>query len=202
MKNQQKGFIVPALIAAIALLVIGGGVYFYSKHANPTPKYIKNESALLRYSVLENENLWRTKFVTTDIPVSWNIPSKNIVLKKNQENDFSCGSNKAEFVNYISYNSGNVGGWNNISVIEHDNTNTERLLIKETGLYVVGWSGTLDQGVGPQSNQNFRVVKNGTTLVPGSDKFNFDSDEWFVTSNTFLAGSCFIGVPSLGFMRS
>ena len=30
-KNNQKGFIVPILIAIIALLVIGGGVYTYQK---------------------------------------------------------------------------------------------------------------------------------------------------------------------------
>jgi hypothetical protein len=30
MKNLQKGFVAPALIAVIALLVLGGGVYFFT----------------------------------------------------------------------------------------------------------------------------------------------------------------------------
>ena len=32
MKNSQKGFVVPLLIAIIAVLVIGGGVYVYEKN--------------------------------------------------------------------------------------------------------------------------------------------------------------------------
>lgn len=37
MKNYQKGFIVPALIAVIALLVIGGGVYIYESKKIEAP---------------------------------------------------------------------------------------------------------------------------------------------------------------------
>ena len=36
MKNLQKGFVVPLLIAIIAVLAIGGGVYYYSKNIKPT----------------------------------------------------------------------------------------------------------------------------------------------------------------------
>ena len=35
MKNLQKGFAVPILIAIVALLVIGGGIYFYQKNQLP-----------------------------------------------------------------------------------------------------------------------------------------------------------------------
>lgn len=37
MKNSQKGFIVPALLVIIALLVIGGGVYVYKNKKTETP---------------------------------------------------------------------------------------------------------------------------------------------------------------------
>ena len=37
MKNSQKGFIVPVLVAIIALLVIGGGVYIYKTKKTETP---------------------------------------------------------------------------------------------------------------------------------------------------------------------
>ncbi|TSC71316.1 MAG: hypothetical protein G01um101448_1229 [Parcubacteria group bacterium Gr01-1014_48] len=37
MKNLQKGFIVPALLVIIALLVIGGGVYVYENKKSETP---------------------------------------------------------------------------------------------------------------------------------------------------------------------
>ena len=38
MKNKQKGFVIPILIAVIALLVIGGGTYVYVKEKSVTPK--------------------------------------------------------------------------------------------------------------------------------------------------------------------
>jgi hypothetical protein len=37
MKNSQKGFVVPLLIAIIALLVIGGGVYIYENKKAEAP---------------------------------------------------------------------------------------------------------------------------------------------------------------------
>jgi hypothetical protein len=37
MKNSQKGFIVPLVIAIIALLAIGGGVYLYKNKKSETP---------------------------------------------------------------------------------------------------------------------------------------------------------------------
>ena len=40
MKNSQKGFVVP-LIIVIAVLAIGGGVYYYSKNPG-TPQIQKN----------------------------------------------------------------------------------------------------------------------------------------------------------------
>jgi len=39
MKNLQKGFVVPLLIAIIALLVIGGGVYIYENKKAEVPAY-------------------------------------------------------------------------------------------------------------------------------------------------------------------
>ena len=37
MKNKQKGFVVPLLIAIIALLIIGGGVYIYENKKAEAP---------------------------------------------------------------------------------------------------------------------------------------------------------------------
>jgi uncharacterized protein (UPF0333 family) len=121
MKNSQKGFVVPLLVAIIVLLVVGGGVYYYSKNIKPTgPTSYKNEAIVNTYNVLADESLWRGKYVSTNIPVEWNVSSKNIVVKKIQENSFSCGEKQANFVNYTSYNAGSnyVGGWNSVSVID------------------------------------------------------------------------------------
>jgi len=40
MKNSQKGFVVPLLIAIIALLVVGGGIYIYENNRTTTPAVI------------------------------------------------------------------------------------------------------------------------------------------------------------------
>ncbi len=42
MKNSQKGFIVPALLIIIALLVIGGGVYVYENNKVEAPVVVNN----------------------------------------------------------------------------------------------------------------------------------------------------------------
>lgn len=42
MKNSQKGFIVPALLAVIVMLIIGGGVYVYKNKKSETPTATNN----------------------------------------------------------------------------------------------------------------------------------------------------------------
>ncbi|GEM_PF-2349031 len=42
MKNSQKGFVVPLLVAIIALLVIGGGVYLYENKKAEVPAVVDN----------------------------------------------------------------------------------------------------------------------------------------------------------------
>ena len=44
MKNSQKGFAIPLIIAIIAVLAIGGGVYYYSK-IKSTPIEVKNSES-------------------------------------------------------------------------------------------------------------------------------------------------------------
>ena len=36
MKNRQKGFMIPLIITIIALLAIGGGIYFYFNNTKDT----------------------------------------------------------------------------------------------------------------------------------------------------------------------
>ena len=40
MENSQKGFVVPLLIAIIAVLVIGGGVYIYENKKTEVPAVV------------------------------------------------------------------------------------------------------------------------------------------------------------------
>lgn len=53
---------------------------------------------------------------------------------------------------------------NDDTIIEHDNTNRDRILIKETGLYMIGFHGDIDdEGM-------IRVRVNDSTVLPGSTR--------------------------------
>jgi hypothetical protein len=53
---------------------------------------------------------------------------------------------------------------NDDSIIEHDNTNRDRILIKENGYYMISYHGDIDdEGM-------MRVRKNDTTVLPGSER--------------------------------
>ena len=43
-KNSQRGFIVPLLIAIIAIFVVGGGVYEYSQNKNTQKSGVENQN--------------------------------------------------------------------------------------------------------------------------------------------------------------
>jgi hypothetical protein len=42
MRNLQKGFAIPIIIAIVALLVVGGGVYFYTSNTVEAPSNISD----------------------------------------------------------------------------------------------------------------------------------------------------------------
>jgi len=56
---------------------------------------------------------------------------------------------------------------NDTSIIEHDNTNTDRILIKETGLYLIGWFCVVLPTGGPSTIEG-RVRIDDTTVIPNS----------------------------------
>lgn len=60
------------------------------------------------------------------------------------------------------------------TVIEHDNTNTERILIKETGLHMLTYDCSIDSN--NFDLKELRVFKNGITEIPGSRR-GLEEDE-------------------------
>jgi len=120
MKNSQKGFVVPLLIV-IAVLVIGGGIYyFYSKSDKPAD-YV-NETLQQTYKVLANKAEWDSKIIQSNNPEIWGVSSKNTEIKiVGTQNNFYCGDKKANFVKYSTHSNGSnsVGGdWNAISIVD------------------------------------------------------------------------------------
>ena len=61
-------------------------------------------------------------------------------------------------------------------VVEHDNTNTERIDIKEDGLYMITFAVSIDADAG-EDYFDLRVLKNGTTVLPGSLRKISEDDE-------------------------
>jgi hypothetical protein len=65
---------------------------------------------------------------------------------------------------------------NRPSTIEHDNTNTERINIKEDGLYMISFSCSIDADAGEETF-DFRCFVNGSTVIPGSQRKISEDDE-------------------------
>jgi hypothetical protein len=120
MKNSQKGTVLPIVII-LALIVVIGGIYFiHNKNYNKPVSY--NNSGLINtYPVLANENTWRSKLIKTDDPHKWIVSGKNITIQAiDYSGSFLCGNVKASFSKFSSYNTGTLGGWNNISIVSCD----------------------------------------------------------------------------------
>jgi len=75
---------------------------------------------------------------------------------------------------------------NNSAILEHDTTNTERILIKETGLHILAFSISFDADAG-EEQISAQIVVDDTTVVPGSFRLASEDDEINDLSNTFTA---------------
>ena len=82
MKNSQKGFIVPLLIAIIAILVVGGGVYVYNKEKVEAPVSLidtnidKYNKAITQRKSEEQPNLPLGYLIPNDVPAKFKIDEK------------------------------------------------------------------------------------------------------------------------------
>ena len=107
------------IIAAVILFVIAIlGVYAFSNNRNKPTSY-NNSELINTYPILASENLWRGKLIGTDNPEKWSIPAKNTTIQAvDYSGNFMCGSTKADFSKFSSFNTGATGGWNNISIVD------------------------------------------------------------------------------------
>jgi len=76
----------------------------------------------------------------------------------------TTGFNLPATINFITLDTTDVE--NDSTVVSHDNTNTERIYVYSTGLYLIHYHG--DVGPGAVSDFEFSVYKNALTLVNGS----------------------------------
>jgi len=73
---------------------------------------------------------------------------------------------------------------NNISVLEHDNVNTDRILVEETGLYLISYDLTVDSDVAGEVD--LRVRTNDSIVISGSTRHITDSNDDDDLGTTFL----------------
>lgn len=126
MKNTQRGLIVPLLIAIIAVLAIGGGIYYYS-HNQKSGYWQKKDSSLeSKYRVLGNNDWMNKRIDTRTQDWGWNVSSKNIVVRYKDltSNQLYCGEVAAKMMSYESSGSNDpriVGGWGRLFVADCGN---------------------------------------------------------------------------------
>lgn len=72
------------------------------------------------------------------------------------------------------------------TILEHDNTNIDRVLIKETGLYQLQYSFSINANSG-ENVFNFRVRINDTSTIPASNRELSEDHEIHAVSNIFYA---------------
>jgi len=137
-----------------------------------------SDNAIMSFDSSNDE--WVEKTVA-DILGGDNLPSVNLC----RTTDFNISNSFQD----ITFNTTEVE--NQPTVIEHDNTNTERINTLEDGLYMLSYNGTVHD---PESTvrYDFRVLKNNTTeLACSQSSFEFndsggnDSFTFFPCSNTF-----------------
>ncbi len=97
MKNSQKGFVVPLLLAIIAVLVVGGGVYVYKNKTDVAP--LKNQVEQQTNTQISDSNLDFKNYANAKLgysisyPSSYHISSENNILNYD-EKDFKRGNTK------------------------------------------------------------------------------------------------------------
>jgi len=75
---------------------------------------------------------------------------------------------------------------NDTDVLEHDNTNTDRITIGEDGLYQIAYQCSVDADAGEETI-SMRVRVNDTTVINGSERTISEDDEINDIGNSFLA---------------
>ena len=103
------------VVAVIILAFVVMLVYFKFS----TPKPFVDENIYNRYSVLQNEKLWRSKEIESNDSKQWNIININTSIKNEGDGNFLCGDKKALFAKYYSFSDSRfIGAWNNISIVD------------------------------------------------------------------------------------
>jgi len=162
MKNLQKGFIVPILLASIALLVIGGGVYVY--------KQKKVEVAVGTTDQVQNTNTQSEPVVNNQ-----NTSTKNQTIKPSINSTYDWKTHTDSLGNYsikyppnwyLSTWQSDSGSGSSIYISNFDSS-VRNILDNPEDMYVSISSFTPTKGV----NYSYLDIP-GNMLVDGVKAFN------------------------------
>ncbi len=137
MKNKQRGFIVPVLIAIIAVLVVGGGIYVYSQNNKSSNSEFNNNSVDQNVqddnssSVVSNTtaNVQQKDVSNTNLNINKSISDQMILDAENVGRGSQSGKNDvSKFVSngkggYVSSITG--GGSDNFSIEAKGDINSD-----------------------------------------------------------------------------
>jgi hypothetical protein len=99
MKKHQKGFVIPLLIAIIAILAISGGVYFYSENNRalqingPENKIVQNNNSTSSSPniTIDNKNIPKQISTTTPTPSTSSFAVSGYVVYMSPSGEAGCG---------------------------------------------------------------------------------------------------------------
>lgn len=199
MKNLQKGFIVPVLLAIIAVLVIGGGVYIYESKKTETPPVVNNQNQL------PNQNQQQTNTQTPPVKTPANNPPSQTdtsfkVLSPKAGDSWKIGGvysvkfqnlPKGSFVQgWLQDKNGANTGTASIGIIDtgRDGNPSSNIQITVPSQWCGGECGAVEYVTPGQYRLLLRIYPN----VNNSSYQTFYSDYFTLTSNqtTSLPTSC------------
>lgn len=184
MKNKQKGFIVPLLIAVIALLVIGGGVYIYKNKKTEAPAVIDTGTQQT------NQNQQQTNTQTSPVNTQTNnLPSQtdtsNWKTYTHSEYGFSFKYPSTLFVNRDDSNSG-VGSA--LYITQEAGVPAPICGTSKDYLKVLALKDIAANGI-QSSDQYIKVIEDAYKKASGEKTFNVTTgDQTIVRFDTVTSG--------------
>ncbi len=88
MKNSKKGFIIPLLVAIIAVLIVGSGAYIYSQKKSET---LQNTPTTSSNFSDQKTYVWKDGEVTFQYPATWKIVEHTSTLGADSKDEYIAG---------------------------------------------------------------------------------------------------------------
>ena len=80
------------------LILAGIGAYLYK---NPNALNYENKSLPSTYQILNSQEEWSQKLISSETSRIWDVREKNIIIEGNYyDGNFTCGNQKAKIVGY------------------------------------------------------------------------------------------------------